>query len=280
MQSIVPRLVREGELSTAIALNSIPMTVGRMFGPAIGAYLAAHLGAAAGFAVSAGLHLVFAMFLVVVRFPAPPERSPDADYRVRAALNYVWRDRPLLLALVAVTTVGFASDPSITLTPSLAEELDGGTQLVGLLSARLRDRRGGRHGGAGDDAGRIAVGAGVVDRTVAARRRMRTAGPRHGDRRRGRRVCGGRPGLRLGDDGPEHGRAGTCPRRIAGTHHGALAGRLRRVATVRRGAARWGGRSVQRAGGVRDRRRSDSGRCAGVPTVESGGPAAGSTPAR
>lgn len=135
MQSIVPSLIRDGELPTAMALNSIPMTIGRILGPAIGAYLAAHLGAAPGFAISAGLHVVFAVFLIVVTFPSRPERNPDGDYRVRTALRYVWRDRPLLLALLAVTTVGFASDPSITLTPSMAADLGGGTHLVGLLSA-------------------------------------------------------------------------------------------------------------------------------------------------
>ncbi len=135
MQSIVPSLIRPGELSTAMALNSIPMTIGRMVGPAIGAYIAAHLGASAGFAVSAGLHLVFAIFLLLIRFPIPEVRPSGTDYRVRTALRYVWRDRPLLLALLAVTTVGFAADPSITLTPSLADELGGGTGLVGALSA-------------------------------------------------------------------------------------------------------------------------------------------------
>ncbi|MGB3356232.1 MAG: MFS transporter [Mycobacterium sp.] len=135
MQSIVPNLIRDGELSTAMALNSIPMTIGRIVGPATGAYLAAHFGYATGFAVSAGLHLVFTLFLLVVRFPAPPKRRSGADYRVRAALKYVWSDRPLLLALLAVTTVGFASDSSITLTPSVADELGGGAKLVGTLSA-------------------------------------------------------------------------------------------------------------------------------------------------
>ncbi|ABK73268.1 MFS transporter [Mycolicibacterium smegmatis] len=135
MQSVVPNLIREGELATAMALNSIPMTIGRILGPPIGAYLAAHLGAAAGFAISAGLHVIFAVFLVLVTFPTRPKLDPDGDYRVRAALRHVWRDRPLLLALLAVSTVGFASDPSITLTPSMAEDLGGGTQLVGALSA-------------------------------------------------------------------------------------------------------------------------------------------------
>nr|WP_090277471.1 MFS transporter [Mycolicibacterium komanii]CRL71989.1 arabinose efflux permease family protein [Mycolicibacterium komanii] len=135
MQSIVPNLIRDGELSTAMALNSFPMTIGRIIGPAAGAYIAAHVGAGAAFGVSAALHLVFAFFLLAVRFPAPPTRHADTDYRVRVAIKYVWRDRPLFLALLAVTTVGLASDSSITLTPSLAHELGGGASLVGTLSA-------------------------------------------------------------------------------------------------------------------------------------------------
>jgi MFS family permease len=135
MQSIVPNLIREGELSTAMALNSIPMTIGRIVGPVSGAYLAAHLGSAAGFAVAAALHLVFVVVLVVVHFPSPPPRLNGIDYRVRTAVKYVWRDRPLLLALLAVTTVGIASDPAITLTPSMADALGGGARLVGALSA-------------------------------------------------------------------------------------------------------------------------------------------------
>ncbi|MCV7282117.1 MFS transporter [Mycolicibacterium flavescens] len=135
MQSIVPNIIRDGELSTAMALNSFPMTVGRIVGPAAGAYIAAHVGAATAFAVSAALHFVFALFILAVRFPAPPTLEADTDYRVRVAVRYVWRDRPLLLALLAVAMVGLASDSSITLTPSIVDELGGDAQLVGTLSA-------------------------------------------------------------------------------------------------------------------------------------------------
>ena len=135
MQSIVPDLIRPGELSTAMALNSVPMTIGRIIGPAAGAYLAAQLGAEAAFGVSAGLHLIFAALLIVVRFPAPRRPQAGTDYRVRVAVKYVLRDRPLLVALLAVTTVGVASDSSITLAPSIADALGGGPSLVGTLSA-------------------------------------------------------------------------------------------------------------------------------------------------
>lgn len=134
LQSIVPNLIRPGELSTAMALNSIPMTVGRIAGPATGAFLTAQLGPAAAFAVSAGLHLAFAVCLIVAKFPPPPTREDGADSRVWTAVKYVWRDRPLFLALVAVTVVGVASDSSVTLAPSMADHLGGGAGMVGLLS--------------------------------------------------------------------------------------------------------------------------------------------------
>ena len=87
------------------------------------------------FAVSAALHLVFAIFLLVVTFPSPPERRAGTDFRVRTAIRYVWRDRPLLLALVAGDDRRDRVRSVITLTPSMADELGGGTHLVGLLSA-------------------------------------------------------------------------------------------------------------------------------------------------
>lgn len=134
-QSIVPDIIRPGELSTAMALNSLPMTVGRIVGPAAGAYLAAELGSASAFAVSAGLHFAFALLLILVQFPAPRRRQAGTDYRVRAAVKYVFGDKPLLMALLAVTTVGVASDSSITLAPSMADALGGGPDLVGTMSA-------------------------------------------------------------------------------------------------------------------------------------------------
>ncbi|MET0454695.1 MAG: MFS transporter [Mycobacterium sp.] len=135
MQSIVPSLIRDGELPTAMALNSVPMTIGRLAGPILGAVLTAQLSAAAAFGASAVLSLVFAIFVVIAKFPAPKKRRSDVDYSVRAALRYVRDDHSLFLALIAVATVGLAADPSITLVPSMAAELGGGTHLVGALSA-------------------------------------------------------------------------------------------------------------------------------------------------
>jgi MFS family permease len=134
-QSIIPSLIRPGELTTAMALSSIPMTTARIVGPALGAYVAAHLGDASGFAVAAATHMVFVALLAGIRFPRGSTTRPGVDYSVRAALRHVRHDRPLLLLLVSITAVGFATEPSTTLAPALSAELGGGTAMVGALSA-------------------------------------------------------------------------------------------------------------------------------------------------
>ena len=267
MQSIVPNLIRPGELSTAMALNSFPMTVGRVIGPATGAFLAVHLGAATGFAVCAALHLVFVAFIAVAHFPAAPKRLSDGDFRVRAAVRYVLHDRPLLLALVAVTTVGIASDPSITLTPSMADELGGGAQLRPVRVLRYRRRR--RYDRAGAAARQSGLRVGVVDRSRRPRRRV--GHPRgcadidHCDRR----IRVGRAGLWVGDDRPVHRCPGTRTRRAPRPDHGVVAGRIRRFPTPGRGDPRRNGRRRRRARGLRRRRRAQCGRCSAVPSVAS-----------
>ena len=135
MQSIVPLLIRPGELSVAMALNTAPMTTARIVGPALGALVAAHLGADAAFAVAAASHLFFVVMILIVRFPEPKVHGEGVDYSVRAALRYVRRDRPLMLLLLAVAAVGFGSEPSMTLAPAMAAELDGSARVVGELSA-------------------------------------------------------------------------------------------------------------------------------------------------
>lgn len=134
MNSIVPSLVRPDEMATAMALNVAPSTVGRIAGPALGALVTAHLGAAAGFGLAAATHLVFVLILVAVTIPAQPAQRDDVDYSVRAALRHVRQDRPLLLLLLATATIGVAAEPSATLGPALAERLGGGDALVGWLS--------------------------------------------------------------------------------------------------------------------------------------------------
>jgi predicted MFS family arabinose efflux permease len=111
------------------------MTTARIAGPALGAFVAAHLGAAAAFGIAAATHLFFVVIIIIVRLPAPKAHRAGVDYSVRAALRHVRRDRPLMLLLLAIAAVGFGSEPSMTLAPAMADELNGGASVVGELSA-------------------------------------------------------------------------------------------------------------------------------------------------
>ena len=135
-QSIIPLLIRPGELGTAMGLNSLPMTLARVVGPAVGAAIAAQFAAAPAFTVAAGSHLLFAIMLVVASLPRGIEHDDtgDQDFSVRTALRHVWHDRTLLLLLLVVTAAGFASEPSMTLAPTFAQNLGGDSHLVGQLT--------------------------------------------------------------------------------------------------------------------------------------------------
>lgn len=135
-QSIIPLLIRPGELGTAMGLNSLPMTLARVVGPAVGAAIAAQFAAAPAFTVAAGSHLLFAIMLVVASLPRGIEQDDtgDQDFSVRTALRHVWHDRTLLLLLLVVTAAGFASEPSMTLAPTFAQNLGGDSHLVGQLT--------------------------------------------------------------------------------------------------------------------------------------------------
>ncbi|HLS25763.1 MAG TPA: MFS transporter, partial [Beutenbergiaceae bacterium] len=134
MQSIVPRIIRRGELPTAMAMNSLPWTLARVGGPAGGAFVAAQYSPGLAFAIAAGAHLMFVGMALFAALPAGMPREEGTDFRVRAALTYVRHDKTMLLLLIVVAGVGFASEPSITLAPTVAENLGGATTLVGQLT--------------------------------------------------------------------------------------------------------------------------------------------------
>jgi MFS family permease len=134
MQSLIPALVRPNELPTAIALSSVPFTIARASGPAIGALLVTTTGPTVAFGIAAVTNLLFAgiIWRLPIRHVA---RQRASDGRVRAGLRYV-RQHPSMLALLAGTAaIGVGADPVITLTPSVAERLGMTSSFIGLQAS-------------------------------------------------------------------------------------------------------------------------------------------------
>ncbi len=133
MQTAAPLLVTHKELPAAMALNTAPMTIGRIAGPVVGALGIAWLGYGMAFLIGGLLSVVFIVLIATIHFPAVEGRRKGDKHSMREALSYVRRDRPVLLTLIGVTAVGLGSEPIVTLAPALASEFGGNSHTVGAL---------------------------------------------------------------------------------------------------------------------------------------------------
>lgn len=136
LHALVPQLVRPADLASAVTLNTLPITISRALGPAFGALLVASLGPEMAFLAAAMGNYLFAVALLRIK-PRPDaeiiEKAPSSGRPIRDGLRHI-RSHPALRALLlAVAIIGFATEPVITLSPSLAERLGGGAELVGAL---------------------------------------------------------------------------------------------------------------------------------------------------
>lgn len=134
LHALIPDMVKPSELGAAIALNSIPNTLARAAGPAVGALFVVRGIPGTGFFVAALANAVFA--LIVWRLPiSVAQYVRTGDRRIRFAFNYVRSHRALFALLVGVFVIGVGADPAITLSPPLAAQLGGGAPEIGLLAS-------------------------------------------------------------------------------------------------------------------------------------------------
>jgi MFS family permease len=132
-QALLPSLVRRSELPTAVAISSVPMTIARALGPAIGAVLVTTAGPTVTFTVTSALQLTYG--LVMFRRGATAPSGSRRDTRILAGVSYLGRNRAVGFLLLGVTIVGLGVDPVITLAPAFADRMGGGADLVGLITS-------------------------------------------------------------------------------------------------------------------------------------------------
>lgn len=135
MQAAPPTVVAREELPTAMAVNSVPMTISRSCGPAIGAVIATLAEPGVAFLVSAILYLVCAASVFIVRLPAAAEPEPDDDRSLRATIRYLRNHHPLLLLILMIAALGMGAEPAITLAPAIADALGASAGLSGWLAS-------------------------------------------------------------------------------------------------------------------------------------------------
>jgi MFS family permease len=133
--ALTPRLVRDDQLTAAIAVEDVVFNLARVGGPALAGFLIAAFGLTAAYLVDVG---TFAASLTAIwllpRIPAAADADRPGLRSILVGLRYV-RRTPVLLAILVVDSNAMLFGMPAALFPAFAEELGGGAQTVGLMYA-------------------------------------------------------------------------------------------------------------------------------------------------
>ncbi|MEK9719498.1 MAG: MFS transporter, partial [Quisquiliibacterium sp.] len=123
----------KSRIGNAVAMNAIAYNGARMIGPAIAAAVYPTLGATYGFALTAAS---LALMLAIVRSMPTPAAIPGelhgpgkAGVSLRAAFDYVRRDRLASLFLPVATCLAVLGGSYQTLVPVLADRVHGSASI-------------------------------------------------------------------------------------------------------------------------------------------------------
>ena len=133
--ALTPRLVGEGQLTAAIAVEDTVFNLAHVAGPALGGVLIASLGLAGAYGVD--LATFGASMLAIWLLPPTPPTAEAARPSIRSIVEgfrYV-RSRPVLLGIFVADTNAMIFGMPAALFPAFGEELGGGATTVGFLYA-------------------------------------------------------------------------------------------------------------------------------------------------
>jgi MFS family permease len=156
--AFITQLVEPRDLPSAVGLNSMTFNIARAAGPALAALSVKTLGIPVSFAINAASYLLFVVALAFVR-PRRQRTASREESRLRESFRLL-RARPqLVVYLLIVAAVGFASDPVNTEAPAFANEFGRPDTFAGVLIGFF-------------GAGAIAAAFLLAGRVAGSRRRM------------------------------------------------------------------------------------------------------------
>ncbi len=159
-QALITQLVDEPEVPTAVALNSMTFNLARAVGPAAAALAVEYLGIPAAFGLNAVSYLIFIAALVVIG-PQAQHLVERPKSQLRASVELLQQRPQLVVYLIIVAAVGFASDPVNTLAPAWAHAFGHKDTTAGYIIGAF-------------GAGAVTAGLVVAGRVGGSRRRMFT----------------------------------------------------------------------------------------------------------
>jgi MFS family permease len=156
--ALIAQLVEPEDLPSAVALNSMTFNIARAAGPALAALSVKTLGIPASFAINAASYMLFAAALLFAR-PRQQQTVGREETRLRESFRMLRAQPRLVLYLLIVTAVGFASDPVNTEAPAFAHAFGRADTFAGPLIGFF-------------GAGAVAAAFLLAGRVAGSRRRM------------------------------------------------------------------------------------------------------------
>jgi MFS family permease len=126
-QAMLPDLVPEEDLASAVALSSAQFNLGRVVGPAIAGIVVAVGGYAWALGVNAASFLAVVFVLLTLRLPAPtpPPEGETLWTSMKVGAHFVRADLGLRVSVGAMCVNTLLAAPFIALVPAMAEKVFG-----------------------------------------------------------------------------------------------------------------------------------------------------------
>ena len=138
-QSFVPLLVPKEELLDAVKLNSVQFTLARAIGPGLAGAVVTTMGTGAAILINALTYLLVigALFVSNPRQSIVPSNGAKVTEVLRDGGRFVWRSRPLRLAVLLAFVTSLCGQALQHVAPAIADRIYGrpSTDNAGLLVA-------------------------------------------------------------------------------------------------------------------------------------------------
>ncbi|MFC2043880.1 MFS transporter [Chloroflexota bacterium] len=138
--SLVPSLVKENELTNAIALNSAALNITRIIGPSVAGLLIAPLGIGGVYIVSTGVYVATLICTIIMQVPPVTVKliSTSLWSDMGEGLRFIWNKKVVFIQIVLAIVPMVFGMPYMTLMPIFADLVLGiGAPGLGLLYSAL-----------------------------------------------------------------------------------------------------------------------------------------------
>ena len=134
---LVPRAITPNALALLITGGALM----RSFGPAIGGFLIIWFGPGGNFLVQAGLYILIAITIILLRFPVQKSASVQGSpiQNIREGLTYIFKTRVTRVFILMGFILPLFTIPIVTILPPIyaVKVFHGGADVLGILLASI-----------------------------------------------------------------------------------------------------------------------------------------------